>query len=112
MSTSYKLNSAADNAANYAIVQNLSSKISSLSVAEENATLGLDMVKSISSILDLISKQTSRLRDIAEQAQNGTYGDLSVQSMNTEAQSIIDEIVRLTKDADFSEISLFRESDE
>ena len=112
MSTGYKLNSASDNAANYAITQALSSKISSLSVAEENANLGLDMVQSMSSVLELISKQATRLRDIAEQAANGTYGTASIDAMNQEAQSIIDEIVRLTKDNDFGEISMFSEAEQ
>lgn len=111
MSSGYKLNSASDNAANYAIAQAMSSKISSLSVAEENANLGLDMVQSMSAILELISKQTTRLRDLAEQAANGTYGTVSIDAMNQEAQSIIDEIIRLTKDNDFGEISLFREAE-
>lgn len=111
MSTGYKLNNASDNAANYAIAQNLSSKISSLSIAEENANLGLDMVQSMSAVLELISKQTVRLRDIAEQSLNGTYGEKSIESMNAEAQSIIDEIIRLTKDNDFGEIALFREAE-
>lgn len=111
MSTGYKLNSASDNAANYAITQNLSSKIASLSVAEENANLGLDMVQSMSSVLELISKQAERLRELAEKSLNGTYGESSINAMNTEAKSIIDEILRLTKESDFGEITLFREAE-
>ena len=111
MASGYKLNKSSDNAANYAISQALSSKISSLSVAEENANLGLDMVQSMSSVLELISKQTTRLRDLAEQSLNGTYGDSSIEAMNIEAQSIIDEIIRLTKDNDFNEIAMFTEAE-
>lgn len=109
MSTGYKLNSASDNAANYAIAQNFSSQISSLSVAEENANLGLDMVQSMSSVLELISKQANKLRGLAEQSLNGTYGQKSLEAINLEAQSVLDEIVRLTKDNDFSEIDLFED---
>ena len=66
------------------------------------------MVQSMSAVLELISKQTTRLRDLAEQSLNGTYGEKSRDAMNTEAQSIIDEIVRLTRENDFGEISLFQ----
>ena len=111
MASGYKLNKSSDNAANYAISQALSSKISSLSVAEENANMGLDMVQSMSAVLELISKQTTRLRDLAEQSLNGTYGASSIEAMNTEAQSIIDEIIRLTKDNDFNEIAMFTEAE-
>lgn len=111
MASGYKLNKSSDNAANYAISQALSSKISSLSVAEENANMGLDMVQSMSAVLELISKQTTRLRDLAEQSLNGTYGASSIEAMNQEAQSIIDEIIRLTKDNDFNEIAMFTEAE-
>ena len=44
--------------------------------------MGLDMVQSMSAVLELISKQTTRLRDLAEQSLNGTYGASSIESMN------------------------------
>lgn len=112
MSTGYKVNNASDNAANYAITQNISAKISSLNIAESNASLGLDMVMTMSSSLDLISRQAVRLRNLAEEALNGTYGDKSIEALNTEAQAIIDEIIRITNDNDYDEISLFSNSTE
>lgn len=112
MTTGFKINKASDNAANYAITQDLSSKMSSLLVAEENANLGLDMVNTLSSGLELISRQASRLRDIAEKAQNGTNGEKTIRAINTEAQSIIDEILRIISENDYEEISMFSSSDE
>lgn len=112
MTTGYKLNRSSDNAANYSISQLLSTRISSLDVAEENAKMGLDMVGTASSGLDLISKQAVRLRDLVEQSLNGTYGNKSIDAMNAEALSIIDEIKRLASEHEFNGIPIFRTADE
>jgi len=37
--------------------------------------MGLDMMTSAMDNLDLISSHLSRMRDLAEQAANGTYGE-------------------------------------
>ena len=44
MSTGFKINHAKDNAANYSINTNLSSKLSSYEVVQDNVSMGLDMV--------------------------------------------------------------------
>ena len=75
MTTCFKINHAKDNAANYSINTKLSSKLSSYYVAQDNASMGLDMMTSAMDNLDLISSHLSRMRDLAEQAANGTYGE-------------------------------------
>ena len=75
MTTGFKINHAKDNAANYSINTKLSSKLSSYYVAQDNASMGLDMMTSAMDNLDLISSHLSRMRDLAEQAANGTYGE-------------------------------------
>ena len=64
MTTGYKVNHAKDNAANYSIITNMNSKISSLQVAEDNALQGLDMLATSGENLDLISNMLTRLRDL------------------------------------------------
>ena len=48
MSTGYKVNHAKDNAANYSISTNMTTKIGAYQVAEDNASMGLDMVTTAS----------------------------------------------------------------
>ena len=55
MTTGFKINHASDNAANYSISQNMSSKISSYAVAQDNVAMGLDMITTTSENLDLIT---------------------------------------------------------
>ena len=68
MTTGFKINHAKDNAANYSISTSMSSKISAYEVAEDNALIGLDILNTASSSIELISSGLSRLRALAEQA--------------------------------------------
>ena len=108
MTTGFKINGAKDNAANYSISTNMSTRISSYMVAEDNASTALDLVSTASSSLDQMSDHMTRLRSLATQAANGTYGDQSLEAINQEANAIIDEIERLYNTTEFNGISLFR----
>ena len=85
MSTGSKINHASDNAANYSISTNMTTKINAYQVAEDNVSMGLEMVATASDSLSLMSDMTSRLRALATQAHNGTYGIKSLNALNTEA---------------------------
>ena len=84
MTTGFKINHAKDNAANYAINTKLSSKLSSYYAAQDNASMGLDMMTSAMENLDLISSHLSRIRNLAEQAANGTYSGESLRAIQSE----------------------------
>ena len=102
MTSGFRINHAKDNAANYSINTKLSTKISAYQVAEENAMMGLDMVQTAESSLSQISDGLSRLRALATQAQNGTYGDKSLDAINAEANSLATEINRIFKTATYN----------
>ncbi len=107
MSTGFKINHAKDNAANYSINTKLSSKLSSYKIAQDNVYMGLDMVMTAMDSLDLISSHLSRMRDLAEQAANGTYGASSLQSIQSEINARSDEITRLVSNTEFNNVKLF-----
>ena len=107
MSTGFKINHAKDNAANYSIKTKLSSKISSYEVAEDNAMMGLDMLETSSEALNHIEENLARIRSLAVQAQNGTYGEKSLIALNSEAQALMNEISRLNETAQYNGIKLF-----
>ena len=95
MTTGYKINHAKDNAANYSISTNLTTKINAYMVAEDNCAMGLDMLSTANGNLDQISDKLTRLRDLQTQASNGTYGATSLNAINAEANALVDEINRL-----------------
>ncbi len=110
MSTGYKVNHAKDNAANYSIATNMTTKIGAYQVAEDNASMGLDMLTTASESLNLMSDKLSRLRALAEQAANGTYGKQSLNAINREAQAIIDEMFRTKNNTEYNGQKIFGES--
>ena len=55
MTTGYKINRSKDNAANYSISTNMTTKIGAYSVAEANAGMGLDMLLTAQDTLGEIS---------------------------------------------------------
>ncbi len=107
MTSGYKINGAKDNAANYSITTNMSTKIGAYQVAEDNVAMGLDLLSTASENLDLISDKLTRLRALAEQSANGTYGEQSKQAINAEANALVDEIERLYNTTEYNGIKLY-----
>ena len=108
MTTGYKINHAKDNAANYSISTNMTTKINSYMVAEDNCAMGLDMITTAGESLGQIGNKLTRLRDLATQAGNGTYGATSLNAINAEANALVDEINRLYQTAEYNGIKLFQ----
>jgi len=110
MTTGAKINHAKDNAANYSISTNMTTKIGSYNVAEDNAAMGLDLIATAEGSLNLIQDKLTRLRSLAVTAQNGTYGDKSLEALETEANSIVSEIKREYANSEYNGIKLFNET--
>ena len=82
MTTGFKINHAKDNAANYSIATNMTTKIGAYNVAEDNAAMGLDLISTAEGTLSQIEDKLQRLRALQEQASNGTYGEQSLNAIN------------------------------
>ena len=108
MTTGFKINHASDNAANYSISTNMTTKINAYMVAEDNVAMGLDMLSTANGSLDQISDKLTRLRALATQAANGTYGQQSLTAINSEANALVDEIERLYSTAEYNGRKIFQ----
>ena len=108
MTTGYKINRAADNAAGYSIARNWETQISSLDVAADNAATAADMLATLEDNYALISSHVQRVRDLTEQAANGTYGDQSKKAIESEIQARLDEIDRIAANCEFNGIELMK----
>lgn len=108
MTTGFKINRAKDNAANYAISTKISSKLLSYQAAQDNISMGLDMLTTATDSLELVSSHLSRIRDLAEQAANGTYGDDSLNAIQQEVNSRTAEINRIMENTEYNGISLLK----
>lgn len=103
MTSGFKINHAKDNAANYSINTNLSTKIRAYQVAEDNAMMGLDMVQSANSGLSQVSDILARLRSLEMSVQNGTYGKGSLSAVNKEARALTAEISRILNNTEYGD---------
>ena len=107
MSTGYKINHAKDNAANYSISTNMTTKLNAYQIAQDNVAMGMDLVATASESMAQMENLGKRLHALNTQARNGTYGKQSLNAIQAEANSIIDEINRLYSTAKYNGISLF-----
>ena len=106
MTTGYKINHASDNAAGYSIARNWEARLGSLDVAADNAATGADMLSTLEDHYSLISKHLQRVRDLTEQAANGTYGSDSLKAINSEITARLEEIDRIAVNCEFNSINM------
>ena len=107
MTTGYKINHAKDNAAGYAIVNNMTSNLNAYYVAGDNVTAGLDLVATANDTLSMMQDKASRLHALSTQARNGTYGASSLDAINSEASAIMSEIQRLYLSTQYNGTEIF-----
>lgn len=107
MSTGYKINSSKDDAAGMAISNKLEYKKSSFNVAYKNAQMGQSMLETANGSLSNINDMLHRMRDLAEQASNGTYGKDERKAMQTELDALKNEIYRIKDTTEFNDKKLF-----
>ena len=106
LTTGYRINSGKDDAAGSAVSNLMEAQISAYDVAEANTTMGLSLLDTAEGILDIVGSYIQRVRDLTEQAANGTYGTASLQAIRTEVQQRMLEINRLCDVIDFNGIKL------
>ena len=106
MSTGYKINHSKDNAAGYSIANKWQTQISSLDVAADNAATGMDLLTTAEETYGLLTGHLQRVRDLTEQAANGTYGSASLKSIQAEIYARLQEISRISANAEFNGIKL------
>ena len=102
MTTGYKINHAADNAAGYSIARVWETQLGSLDVAADNAATGADLVSTAEDSLALVSSHIQRVRDLTEQAANGTYGSASLRAIKAEITARLEEIDRVSASTEFN----------
>lgn len=106
LSTGFKINSGADDAAGYSVVEGMQAKINGYDVIDTNASMGLDMLTTQEGVLDILNEYLQRIRDLTMQAANGTYGSASLNAIKIEVIQRMEEINRLCKVTDFNDMKL------
>jgi flagellin len=102
LSTGKKINSAADDAAGFAIAESMTAQIRGLSMAAKNASDALGLLKVVENATNDVTDILQRVRELAVQAQSGTNGDTDLQFLQKEADALFAEIDRISSDTTYN----------
>lgn len=106
LSSGYRINKAADDAAGLSISEKMRKQIRGLSQAGNNAEDGISMVQTAEGALEEVHEMLQRMNELAVQAANGTNSENDRQNIQDEIVQIKSEIDRVSATTKFNEISL------
>jgi flagellin len=106
LSSGYRINRAADDAAGLAISEKMRSQIGGLDQAQRNAQDGVSLVQTGEGALNEVHSMLQRVRDLKVQYSNGTLDDDDKTAISAEVQQLGKEISDITKNTEFNGIKL------
>ncbi|MCK6528555.1 flagellin FliC [Myxococcota bacterium] len=106
LSSGLRINKAADDAAGLGVSESLRATIASAKVAVRNANDGISVVQTGEGALGQIGSVLSRMRELAVEAASETLADTERAYLETEFDTLIDEIDRLANVTDFNGLAL------
>jgi len=95
LSSGKKINTAADDAAGFAIAERMTAQIRGLNMATKNANDGLAMLAVIENATNDVTDMLQRIRELAVQAANDTNGSTDRSFLQEEVNSLISEVNRV-----------------
>ena len=102
LSSGYRVNSAADDAAGLAISESMKSQIRSYTVAQRNASDAQSMAQTAEGALGDVHDIMGRMRELAMQSSNGDLGSTDRGYIATEFKSLQAEVTRIQGSAKFN----------
>jgi flagellin len=106
LSSGYRINSAADDAAGLGISESMRSQIRGLAQAQKNIQDGSSMVQTAEGNLDEVHSMLQRVRELAVQYKNGSLDNTARTSIQNEVNQLSSEISRIGNSASFNGINL------
>ena len=102
LSSGYRINRAADDAAGLSISEKMRKQIRGLDRASTNAQDGISAVQTAEGALNEVHSMLQRANELAVQAANGTNESTDIGYINSEIQQLSTEIDRIAKTTDFN----------
>ena len=102
LSSGYRINRAADDAAGLSISEKMRKQIRGLSRASTNAQDGISAVQTAEGALNEVHSMLQRMNELAVQAANGTNSSNDISSINSEITQLKTEISRIGSTTDFN----------
>ena len=108
LSSGYKINRAADDAAGLSISEKMRKQIKGLDQASTNAQDGISAVQTAEGALTEVHSMLQRMNELAVQAANGTNSESDRQSIQDEIDQLTTEIDRVAETTKFNETYLLK----
>ncbi|WP_278738965.1 flagellin [Paenibacillus macerans] len=106
LSSGYRINRAADDAAGLAISEKMRFQINGLTQAQRNAQDGISLIQTAEGALTEVHSMLQRLNTLANQAANGTYDSTDRAKIQLEVDELVGEISNIAKTVNFNGINL------
>ena len=108
LSSGYRINRAADDAAGLTISEKMRKQIKGLDQASTNAQDGVSSVQTAEGALTEVHSMLQRMNELAVQASNGTNSEDDRQAIQDEISQLTTEIDRVAETTKFNEIYLLK----
>ena len=108
LSSGYKVNRAADDAAGLSISEKMRKQIRGLSQASLNAEDGISAVQTAEGALTEVHDMLQRMNELAVKASNGTNAISDRQTIQDEVDQLLTEIDRVSETTKFNETYLLK----
>ena len=106
LSSGLRINSAKDDAAGLAVRELMRADIAVIKQGSRNANDGISMLQTMEGAMGAMDEALIRMKELAEQAANGTYSSGQRLIMDAEFQQMMSEITRIAGDTKFNTIHL------
>ncbi|WP_455722018.1 flagellin N-terminal helical domain-containing protein [Agathobacter sp.] len=108
LSSGYRINRAADDAAGLSISEKMRKQIRGLNQASSNAEDGVSSVQTAEGALTEVHSMLQRMNELAVQASNGTNSDTDRSAIQDEISQLTTEIDRVAETTKFNETYLLK----
>lgn len=106
LSSGYRVNRAADDAAGLAISEKMRAQVTGLDRAVKNALDGVSLVQTAEGAMGEVHSMLNRMQELAIQSANGTIGEDERQKIESELDALKEEIDRISQATNFNGIPL------
>src|SRR5690348_10135129 len=107
LSSGYRINRAADDAAGLGISEKMRGQIGGLAQAQKNAQDGISLVQTAEGALSEVHSMLQRVRDLKVQINNGTLDQNDKNSIGAEVTEIAKEVGSILSDTKFNGTAVF-----
>ncbi len=111
LSSGYKINRAADDAAGLSISEKMRKQIRGLTQASSNAQDGISAVQTAEGALTEVHDMLQRMNELAVKASNGTMSESDRTAVQNEIDQLVTEIDRVSETTKFNETYLLKGDD-